>query len=315
MGIPDATLQQSRLFTKKHLDWLDVLSSLTTIREKSDILDEALQGLWDYSGEHHIRWLLNSVPATNEDWTIPTTEDFTIQLQSGPSIENAEQLGATLGVKDWQTRVIMKILKSDFATWQRKVARVGSGAPVGFTMATSHANTMELPCTATWTANSWVDGKWLIEIDGQPHMNYELDEPIQVSRPELRDVMAQALEAMAYADNNLRSATSNNPGLSLSTPNWVPPTDKLAPLHAAVYGNGSEISFSRPFQIAWDAVWPILYNRRKKLVRGECEMKIIRGQLDEAFQADPKLATWIFVFGELMGQTFSGSGLGINAKY
>lgn len=315
MGAPDATLQQARLFTKKHIDWLDVLSSLTTIREKSDILDEALQGLWDYTGEHATQWLLTSVPATNVDWVIPTTDDFTIHCAAPTAIENADQLGAALGVRDWKTRVTMRILKSDFATWQRKVARVGSGAPVGFTMATSHSNTMELLCNASWTANKWVDGKWLIEIDGQPHMTYEIEESIQVSRPELTDVMEKALAAMAYADSNLRSVPTNSPGLSTNVPEWIPTTDKLLPLHKAVYGSGSESCVSRSFQTAWDAVWPILYNRRKKLVRGQCEMKVIRSQLDQAFQSDPRLVTWIFVFGELMGQTFSGSGLGICAKY
>lgn len=315
MGIQDPALQQHRLFTKKHLDWLDSLSSLTTIREKADSLDDALSGLWAYCEKNGILWCLKQIPASNVDWVLPSTEDFTIQCQTPPEIDSPQQWGAALGIRDWQTRVTMRILRSDFATWQRTSARVGSGAPVGFTMATSEANMMELDCTAYWTANQWVDGAWKIEIDGQPYMKFEVEEAIQVVRPEVETSLEAIVMAIADADSKLRASKTSSIAFPTSFPAWIPSGDRLVPLHEAVYGGKHEVSVSRAFQSTWDAVWPILYCRRKKLVRGHCEMKLIRSQLDQAFQTEPTLTTWMFVFGELLCQTYLGDGLGICAKY
>jgi len=41
----------------------------------------------------------------------------------------------------------------------------------------------------------------------------------------------------------------------------------------------------------------------------------VRQKLDCCFQADPKLVTWLLVFGDLLCQAQVGDGLGIAAKF
>jgi hypothetical protein len=315
MGAQDALLQQSRLSTKKHIDWIDALCSLTTIREKRDSLDDCLTGLWDYAQANELGWLVKNVPASQTDWVLPTTDDFTIECRTPPIISDAKTLGCALGIYDWTTKVMLRIQRSEFATWQRRVARNGSGAPIGFTVATSEAHMMELDCSAIWTANDWVDGTWRFAIDGQPLMTTTVEEPIQVVRPDASKGIESMLFSIMQADSKLRNSKGNSGPTTSTIPAWIPAGDPLVPLHEGIYGGRNGLAVSRSFQSAWDAIWPVLYCRRKKLGRGHCEMKFIRSQLDQAIQTEPKLVTWIFVFGELLCQTYLSDGLGISAKY
>jgi hypothetical protein len=315
IGTPDPALQQLRLFSKKQIDSVDVLSNLSTIREKASELDGILEQLWAYAKQNELIWLLQRVPATQPDWELPMDDQFTIHCVAPPKIDSPQDLSCALGIRDWSTRVMLRILRSDFATWQRKVSRVGSGAPIGFTVTTSEAQMMELPSVATWTANQWVNGVWKISIDGQPNMNAILEEPIHVKRPELRDCMDDLTLAIEWADSNLRKIKNSPKAESDGVPSWIPMADPLYALHDTLYLADGQISVTRSFRTTWEAVWPVIYCRRRKLVRGHCEMQSIRRHLDHAFETEPNLVAWTFFLGEMLSQIFLGDGIGISAKY
>jgi hypothetical protein len=75
------------------------------------------------------------------------------------------------------------------------------------------------------------------------------------------------------------------------------------------------MNLTSPFRGIWATVWPIIYCRRKRLKRGTCGLVDVRQKLDCCFQADPKLVTWLLVFGDLLCQAQVGDGLGIAAKF
>jgi len=315
IGTQDPALQQLRISSKKQIDSIDILSNLSTIREKADELDGILEQLWAYAKQNELVWLLQRVPATQRDWELPMDDQFTIHCVTPPKIDSPQDLACALGIRDWSTQVVMRILRSDFATWQRKVSRVGSGAPIGFTVATSEAHMMELPSVAKWRANQWVNGVWEISIDGQPNMNAIIEEPIHVNRPELQHCMDDLTIAIEWADNHLRKSKNSAKAESDGVPSWIPMTDPLYALHDTLYLADGQISVTRSFRTIWEAVWPVIYCRRRKLVRGHCEMQLIRRQLDYAFETEPSLVAWTFLFGEMLSQMFLGDGIGISAKY
>ena len=170
MGASDPVIQQSRLTAKKHLDWIDCITSLTTIREKANVLDQAIESLWQYGVSNELKWLMTSIPVAQSDWILDCTDEFSIEQPNPPQFDTAKDWADALGIRDWSTQVTMKILSGDFVSWQRKVARQGSNAPTGFTMESSGKSTLELKTTATWKANQWVDGTWTFAIDGQSTM-------------------------------------------------------------------------------------------------------------------------------------------------
>ena len=125
MGVSDPVIQQSRLIAKKHLDWIDCITSLTTIREKADMLDAALESLWQYGVSNELNWLLTSIPCAQSSWVLDCTDEFSIEQNEAPKIDDATVWANAMGIRDWSTQVTMRILSGDFVSWQRRVARQG----------------------------------------------------------------------------------------------------------------------------------------------------------------------------------------------
>ena len=322
MGVSDPLIQQSRLNAKKHLDWIDCITSLTTIREKAVMLDLALEGLWDFGVSNDMKWLLTSIPSAQPSWVLDCTDEFSIEQSEPPKIDDATVWANAMGIRDWSTQVTMKILSGDFVSWQRSVARQGANAPTGFTMESSGKSTLELKTTASWKANNWVDGTWTFAIDGQATMIKVIEEPISVCRPAWQATEENVLLTIQAADerfgkqrkkisgNNITQGGSNQGKWS----DWCESVPALSDLHLAVLC-GEGLQCSPTFQGVWATVWPIIYCRRKKLKRGTCGLTDLRQRLDQCFQADPQLVTWLLVFGELLCNMQIGDGLGISAKF
>ena len=325
IGSPNPSIQETRLSIKKVLDAIESLSSLTTIREKAELLEDSINMIWSYSNSFQLRWLVQTIPAKGIDWHIEGNDDFTVSMNSPLELENAKDWASALGIRDWQTSVTTKILKGDFVTWQRRVARQGSsGQSHGFTYEATGNTNLELATTASWTANQWADGKWDFQIDGQPMMTTELEEPVTTDRPSFESAMESILWAIAYADAEIREPkgfTRSGAGLPAllvsgtgSLPSWCDSVAAFRKIHQAVI-TSNDTKFTPRFQFVWSSVWPVLYSRRKKLRRDSCDLNTIRQQLDYCFETEPALTRWIFVFGELLSQTFVGDGLGIAVKY
>ena len=322
MGASDPLIQQSRLNAKKHLDWIDCITSLTTIREKAEMLELALESLWQYGAENDLKWLLTAIPSAQSSWVLDCTDEFLIEQNQPPSIEDARTWANAMGIRDWSTQVTMKILSGDFVSWQRRVARQGANAPTGFTMESSGKSTLELKTTASWKANNWVDGTWTFAIDGQATMVKVIEEPISVLRPDWKATQENVLLTIQTADerfgkqrkkisgNNITQGGSNQGKWA----EWCESVPALNDLHLAVLC-GEGLQCSPTFLGIWATVWPIVYCRRKKLKRGTCGLTDLRQRLDQCFQADPQLVTWLLVFGELLCSIQIGDGLGIAAKF
>ena len=322
MGVSDPLIQQSRLNAKKHLDWIDCITSLTTIREKVDALDSALESLWQYGVNNELKWLLTSIPCAQPAWTLDCTDEFSIEQTVPPTIDDATVWANAMGIRDWSTHVMMKILSGDFVSWQRRVARQGANAPTGFTMESSGKSTLELKTKASWKANNWVDGTWTFAIDGQATMIKVIEEPISVIRPAWLLTQENVLLTIQSADerfgkqrkkisgNNITQGGSNQGKWS----DWCESVPEFDDLHLAVLCDEG-LQCSPTFQGIWATVWPIVYCRRKKLKRGTCGLTDLRKRLDQCFQADPQLVTWLLVFGELLCNMQIGDGLGIAAKF
>ena len=322
MGVSDPLIQQSRLQTKKHLDWIDCITSLTTIREKADMLDTALESLWQYGVANELKWLLTSIPSAQPDWVLDCTDEFTIEQTASPAIDDSTVWASAMGIRDWSTQVTMKILSGDFVSWQRSVARQGANAPTGFTMESSGKSMLELKTTASWKANNWVDGTWTFAIDGQATMIKVVEEPISVLRPIAKSIQENILLTIQSADDRfekLRKKTSGN-NITQGGSNqgrwsdWCESVPAFDDLHLAVLC-GEGLKCTPTFQGIWATVWPIIYCRRKKLKRGTCGLTDLRQRLDQCFQADPQLVTWLLVFGELLCNVQIGEGLGVAAKF
>jgi len=325
IGSPSPIIQETRLATKKVLDAIESLSSLTTIREKSELLDESIEMIWSYAHKVQLDWLVRTIPAKGTNWYIEGCDDFSVSMNSALKLETAKDWAQALGIRDWKTPVTTKILKGDFVTWQRRVARQGnSGQSHGFTYEATGNSNLELATTSSWTANEWADGVWDFQIDGQPMMTTTLEEPVMTDRPTLDTVMESVLFAIAYADAEVREpkgVTRSGAGLpallvsgSGSLPSWCDSVATFRKIHQEVIAS-SDTKFTPRFQFVWSSVWPVLYSRRKKLRRDSCDLTTIRQQLDYCFETEPALTRWIFVFGELLSQTFVGDGLGIAVKY
>lgn len=315
LGVNDPLLQKTRLETKKLVDCIEVICSLTTIREKRDQIESSLETLWDFCHANQMAWALNQVPSLQSDWILPSNDDFTISRTSPVKLSSAAELGAALGIYDWKTNVVMRIRSAEFTTWQRRVARVGSGAPVGFTMATSKTDIMDLNCVASWKANEWADGNWTFQIENQPNMSASVDEAIQVTRPELTEGLSAILNAIDWADRTLRVTKNDKPAAVTTIPIWLPLGDRLVPIHESVYGGKNDLVVTQVFQNVWDSVWPVIYCRRRKLGRGHCELKHIKDKVDQSLSTEPRLFTWLVVFSEMLSQVYTSDGLGICAKY
>ena len=322
MGVSDPLIQQSRLNAKKHLDWIDCITSLTTIREKADLLDAAIDSLWQYGIANELKWLMTSIPSTQLEWVLDSTDEFSIEQTESPRIESAADWACAMGIRDWSTTVTMKILSGDFVSWQRRVARSGANAPTGFTMESSGKSTLELKTTATWKANNWVDGTWTFAIDGQATMVKVVEEPITVIRPDSKAIQENILLTIQSADDRFAKLRKKTTGNNITQggsghgkwSDWCESVPALNDLHLAVLC-GEGLQSSPTFQGIWATVWPIIYCRRKKLKRGTCGLTDLRQRLDQCFQADPQLVTWMLVFGELLCTLKVGEGLGIAAKF
>jgi hypothetical protein len=317
MGVNDPIIQQARLDAKKHLDWIDCVCSLTTIREKVDTLQASIDSLWSYGVANDLKWLLTAIPSAQSTWILDSTDDFTIEQNTPPVIEDAKSWADAMGIRDWTTQVTMRILSGDFVSWQSRVARQGKNAPVGFTMESSGKSMLELKTTAAWTANNWVDGSWCFSIDGQSTMVKTIEEPIVVARPAWSEIEETALLTLQSADDRYTTQRKKSSGSAIPQGDWslwCESIPSLEPIHLAVL-DGQQMKFSSTFQGIWATVWPIIYCRRKRLKRGACGLVDVRKKLDCCFQADPKLVTWLLVFGELLCQMQAGDGLGIAAKF
>ncbi len=325
IGSPSPTIQQTRLSIKKVLDALESLSSLTTIREKSDSIDASVSEVWDYANNSQLGWLVRTIPAAGTDWHIEGCDEFSVSMNSHLSLVTARDWASAMGIYDWSTQVTTKILKGDFVTWQRRVSRQGnSGQSHGFTYEVTGNSTLDLATTASWTANEWADGKWLFQIDGQPMMSTELEEPVMTERPSLESLVESLMFSISHADADVREpkgVTRSGAGLPAllvsgtgSLPTWCDSVPAFKFIHQAVIAS-QDTKFTPRFQFVWSSVWPVLYNRRKRLRRDSCDLITIRQQLDYCFETEPALTRWIFVFGELLSQTFIGDGLGISVKY
>jgi hypothetical protein len=322
MGVSDPVIQHSRLNAKKHLDWIDCITSLTTIREKADSLDASIDSLWQYGLSNELKWLLVSIPSTQSNWVLDGLDLFSIEQNEPPKIEDAAAWANAMGIRDWTTHVTMKILSGDFVSWQRRVARQGANAPTGFTMESSGKSTLELKTTASWKANQWVDGTWTFAIDGQATMVHTVEEPICVHRPEAKATFENALLTIQSADERFSRLRKKTSGNNITQGNesqgkwsdWCESVESLGDLHLAVLC-GEGLHCSPTFQGIWATVWPIIFCRRKKLKRGTCGLTDLRHRLDHCFQADPQLVTWMLVFGELLCNLQIGDGLGIAAKF
>ena len=317
MGVNDPVIQQARLNSKKHLDWIDSICSLTTIREKADSLDSNLESLWNFGLENDLKWLLTMIPSTQLNWILDSTDMFTIEQTVPPVIEDAKTWACAMGIHDWKTHVTMRILSGDFVSWQRRVARQGANAPVGFTMESSGKAMLELKTSAEWKANNWADGTWTFLIEGQATMVHVVEEPIQVVRPDWKATEETTLLTIQAADDRFQKLRKQSTGSAIPQGDWSAWCESipaLEPLHQFVLGSG-EMNLTPPFRGIWATVWPIIYCRRKRLKRGTCGLVDLRKKLDCCFQADPKLVTWLLVFGELLCQAQVGDGLGIAAKF
>ena len=324
IGSPSPTIQQTRLATKKILDAIESLSSLTTIREKADIIGDSVSDVWNYANSSQMGWLVRTIPAMATDWHIEGCDDFSVSMNSALELKTADEWAAAMGIRDWSTLVTTKILKGDFVTWQRRVSRQGSsGQSHGFTYEATGNSNLDLATTASWTANQWADGKWDFQIDGQPMMTTELEEPVMTDRPAIDLLMESIMYAISHADADVREpkgVTRSGAGLPAllvsgtgSLPSWCDSVAAFKSIHQAVIAS-SETKFTPRFQFVWSSVWPVLYSRRKRLRRDSCDLITIRQQLDYCFETEPALTRWIFVFGELLSQTFVGDGLGIAVK-
>ncbi|HUP78554.1 MAG TPA: hypothetical protein VM260_08290 [Pirellula sp.] len=322
MGVSDPVIQQSRLIAKKHLDWIDCITSLTTIREKAEMLDVALDSLWQYGVSNELKWLLTSIPCAQSEWVLDCTDEFSIKQDEPPKIDNATVWANAMGICDWSTQVTMRILSGDFVSWQRRVARQGSNAPTEFTMESSGKRTLELKTTASWKANNWVDGTWTFAIDGQATMVKVIEEPISVYRPDTKATQENVLLTIQSADERFAKLRKKNSGNNITQgmsnqgkwAEWCESVSAFDDLHLAVLCDEG-LHCSPTFQGIWATVWPIIYCRRKKLKRGTCGLTDLRQRLDQCFQADPLLVTWLLVFGELLCKMQIGDGLGISAKF
>jgi len=317
MGVNDPIIQQSRLNAKKHLDWIDSICSLTTIREKADTLDSSIDSLWTFGINNDLKWLLTMIPSTQLNWILDSTDAFTIEQTTPPSIEDAKSWACAMGIYDWSTQVTMRILSGDFVSWQRRVARQGANAPVGFTMESSGKAMLELKTTASWKANNWVDGTWTFAIDGQATMIETVEEPISVARPDWKPTEENALLTLQSADERFTKLRKKASGSAIPQGDWsgwCESIPALEPLHQAVL-DGRDLKFTSTFQGVWATIWPIVYCRRKRLKRGTCGLVDLRKKLDCCFQSDPLLVAWLLVFGDLLCQTQTGDGLGIAAKF
>lgn len=325
IGSPSPTIQKTRLEIKKVLDAIESLSSLTTIREKSDLLDESIAEIWRYTNSSQMSWLVRTIPAMSTDWHIEGCDEFSVSVNAPLDFKTADEWAAAMGIRDWSTQLTTKILKGDFVTWQRRVSRQGnSGQSHGFTYEVTGNSTLDLATTASWTANEWADGKWNFQIDGQPMMSTELDEPVITDRPTLESLMESIMFAISHADSDVREpkgVTRSGAGLPAllvsgtgSLPSWCDSVLAFKSIHQEVIAS-QETKFTARFQFVWSTVWPVLYSRRKRLRRDSCDLITIRQQLDYCFETEPALTRWIFVFGELLSQTFVGDGLGIAVKY
>jgi hypothetical protein len=317
MGANDPIIQQSRLLLKRQLDSVDVLCSLTTIREKADQLSEWTESLWKFSHDNDLGWLLGQLPALQREWYVDSTELFTIEQTSAPELKSLQQWSGAMGLMDWSTPVVMRILSGDFVSWQRKVARQGASAPVGFTLEVSGKSMLELRANAAWKANDWIDGTWTFSLDGQPFMVHTIEEPVKVARPSQGTLRDDALVSIQSMDE--RSARKRNKSAldELSVSDWVSWCDSvpdLLPLHEAVLSE-NQTACSRAFRSIWATVWPMLYCKRKKLKRASCSLVEQRKRLDVCLKAEPHLVIWIAVFGELYFQAAVADGLGICAKF
>jgi hypothetical protein len=317
MGINDPVIQQGRLNAKKHLDWIDSICSLTTIREKADTLESSIESLWTYAAQNELKWLLTMIPSTQLHWILDSTDEFTIEQTAAPEIPDAKVWSCAMGIHDWSTQVTMRILSGDFVSWQRRVARQGANAPVGFTMESSGKSMLELKTTAAWTANQWVDGSWTFSIEGQATMVHQVEEPIYTKRPDRNQIQENALLTIQSADERFQK--SRKPSVGSAIPHgdwsaWCESIPALEDLHLSVLDTRGQ-NYSSTFRGIWATVWPIVYCRRKKLKRGSCGLADLRRKLDSCFQADPKLVTWLLVFGELLCQAHVGDGIGIGAKF
>jgi hypothetical protein len=112
-----------------------------------------MESLWKYGCENDLKWLLTLIPATQLHWLLDSTDEFTIEQTVSPDVSDAKAWACAMGIHDWSTQVTMRILSGDFVSWQRRVARQGANAPVGFTMESSAKAMMELKTTACWKAN------------------------------------------------------------------------------------------------------------------------------------------------------------------
>ena len=317
MGVNDPIIQQSRLNSKKHLDWIDAICSLTTIREKADTLESSIDSLWKFGIGNDLKWLLSMIPSMQLHWILDSTDVFTIEQTIPPAIEDSQSWADAMGIHDWSTNVTMKILSGDFVSWQRRVARQGANAPVGFTMESSGKAMLELKTKASWKANNWADGVWTFSIDGQSTMIETVEEPIYVARPEWKSTEENALLTLQSADERFAKQRKKASGSAIPQgdwSSWCESVPALEPLHLAVL-DGQGLTCSSVFQGIWTTVWPIIYCRRKRLKRGTCGLVDLRRKLDCCFQSDPQLVTWLLVFGELLCQAQVGEGLGIAAKF
>jgi hypothetical protein len=246
-------------------------------------------------------------------------------MNSPLELKTAVEWAAAMGIRDWSTPVTTKILKGDFVTWQRRVARQGtSGQSHGFTYEATGNSNLELATTASWTANQWADGRWDFQIDGQPMMITELQEPVMTSRPSFESIIEPLMYSISHADADVREAkgiTRSGPGIPAllvsgvgSLPSWADSVPIFKAIHQEVIAS-NDSNFSPRFQFVWSTVWPVLYSRRKRLRRDSCDLVTIRQQLDYCFETEPSLSRWIFAFGEILSQTFIGDGLGIAVKY
>lgn len=317
MGANDPILQQARLNSKKHLDWIDTLCSLTTIREKVDTLESSIGSLWKFGVENDLKWLLTFIPTTQLHWNLDSTDVFTIEQSVSPSIEDSASWASAMGIHDWTTQVTMKILSGDFVSWQRRVARQGANAPVGFTMESSGKAMLELQTMATWKANDWADGTWTFAINGQSTMVETIEEPITVARPEWKLTEENALLTLQGADERFGRQRKKASGSAIPQGDWSSWCESVPTLEGMQLAvlDGRGLNCSSTFKGIWATVWPIIYCRRKRLKRGTCGLVDLRKKLDCCFQADPLLVTWILVFGELLCQSQVGDGLGIAAKF
>jgi hypothetical protein len=291
---------------KAKLEWVD---AVCLNRPDVDRMAAAKE-LWSFAETEGLSGLLQIVPTNHSPWVFDREDIFIYERtpEGLAELKRAWSLEAwtqSLGIQPSKFALVAEVTSSDWMALVRSEA-VRLKQTLN-TAAVTQTSTMHLPCTGRWDGKSWA-----VQFDQLDWIYVNYEDPVTVTRPSYAEMETALIEALSFASTNVVAKSGPSSSYALRPAQWMNCSERLMPIHQLVMDNAG--GFAPWIAKVWSCVWPVIY-REQNVLKGQADLDVIRRDIKECLNAQPRLTVWMFMFAKLVCQSQLSRGLGFCADF